>query len=156
MLGDYCATGKTDVDGCFPTPRPGPFSLNLRMIGGRLSGNEAECRRTGYAKGHPDLPLAEVFSEYPVARHFVCAKRSIWGAISKTLLPYILVTLGRVGFARGRKLLPFLFYRLNRVPSEFPQPTGPSHWVFDAKRSRSVSWSTERRYKSGVAPWDGD
>jgi hypothetical protein len=106
---------------------PRTLQSQLRMIGGRLSGNEAGVyvdRRTGNAKGHPDLPLAEVFSEYPVARPFVCPKRSTWGAISKTLLACTLVTPGRVGFARGRKLLPFLFYRLSREPSEFPQLNG--------------------------------
>ena len=129
------------------TPPRIPFSLNKDDRGKAVrkrSGVYVD-QRIGNAKGHPDLPLAEVFSEYPVARHFVCPKRSIWGAISKTLLAWTLVTPGRVGFARGRKLLPFLFYRLNREPSEFPQPTGPSDWSFDAKRSRSILWSAERR-----------
>jgi hypothetical protein len=53
---------------------PASLSVLIRMIGGGLSGNEAGVlfQRIGSAKGHPDLPLAEVFSECPVARHFVC------------------------------------------------------------------------------------
>ena len=42
-----------------------------KAVGKRSGGVD---QRIGIAKGHPDLPLAEVFPEYPVARHFVWSK----------------------------------------------------------------------------------
>ena len=135
----------------FPNSAPYPFQSLIRMIGGRLSGNEAECTSINepVMQRGTRIYLWPKFSEYPVARHFVYRERSIWDAISKILLACTVATPGRVGFARGGKLLPFPFYRLNREPSEFPQPTSPSDWPFDGKPSRSVSWSTtERRTKS--------
>src|SRR5882672_2765181 len=60
------------------------------------------------------------FSEYPVARHFVYLERSIWDAISKTLLACTVATPRRVGFARGGKLLPFVT-PVCRPGNGFPQ-----------------------------------
>jgi hypothetical protein len=138
---------------------PRTLQSQLRMIGGRLSGNEAGVyvdRRTGNAKGHPDLPLAEVFSEYPVARHFVCPQRSIWGAISKTLLACILATLGRVGFARGGKLLPFLFTASSWNPQNFHnQQVLPIECPMPNSRARFHDPRRTKRYKGGTPPLDG-
>ncbi len=149
MLGIIARQEKLTSTAVFPHPAPHPSVLIKDDRGKAVRKRDGVYvdQRIGNAKGHPDLPLAEVFSEYPVARHFVCPERSIWGAISKTLLACILATLGRVGFARGRKLLPFLFYRLKLEPSEFPQqPVLPIERPMPNGRARFLGPRRTKQY----------
>jgi hypothetical protein len=78
ILLKFSLTGEVDLDaeGLHMQAHPAPLPQSvLGMIGGRLSRNECgvSIQRIGLCKGNSDIPLAEVFSEYPVARHFVCS-----------------------------------------------------------------------------------
>ena len=138
----------------FPHPAPHPFQSLIRMIGGRLSGNEAECKSINesvmqrgtriylWPKCSPSTPLRATSS---------ALERCIWGAISKTLLACILATLGRVGFARGGKLLPFLFTASSWNPQNFHnQPVLPIERPMPNSRARFHGPRRPRRYEGGT------
>ena len=59
----------------------------------------------GIARGIRKDLWPKYFPKCPVARHFVCVRRSMLFAIANALLPRMYGMPGRVGFALGRKLL---------------------------------------------------
>jgi len=76
------------------------------MKGGRRAGRNAPLAIDGVLQWGIRKDLwPKYFPKCPVARHFVCHRRSMSGAIAKALPTCIYRTLGLVGFALGWKLL---------------------------------------------------
>ena len=77
--------------------------------GSRRTGRNAPLgttkRQTELQRGIRKDLWPKYFPKCPVARHFVCYRRSMSDAISNILSTCIYRTRGRVGFARGGKLL---------------------------------------------------
>jgi hypothetical protein len=101
-----------------------------RTFGGGPPGKRAECilagqtvsSTEGMQRGIRKDLWPKYFPKCPVARHFVCPRRSMSGAIAKALPTCIDRTLGQVGFALGRKLLRKFTNLLFRQRRRFPRP----------------------------------
>ena len=104
--------------------------------------------RTGYAMGHVERPLAEVFSVMPRCAPLRLPQgEASGGPFSRPLPERTLRTQKRVAFALGGKLLPLLY----KVPLFYPPDSTRIAPILAVSASRKFRFKFKNSYRRNAA-----